>query len=180
MKRFYFGGAATEQPRRNNVGMTGYPLLLDVAGRGAVVVGGGAVAARRAAALARAGARVTVVAPDVCAELTALDVDVHRRRYADGDLAGAWLAHAATDDADVNAAVAAEAELLGIWCVRADDAGSSAAWVPAVARAGDITLAVNAGANPRLAIAVRDAVRDLLPGILAAVGSAGRVDAADA
>ena len=49
---------------KNNRGMTGYPLLLDLRDREVLVVGGGAVAARRVAALADAGARVVVVAPD--------------------------------------------------------------------------------------------------------------------
>ncbi len=58
-----------------------------------------------------------------------------QRRYQDGDLAQAWLAHAATDDPDVNAAVAAEAQRRRIWCVRADYAAASPAWVPAVDQA---------------------------------------------
>jgi uroporphyrin-III C-methyltransferase/precorrin-2 dehydrogenase/sirohydrochlorin ferrochelatase len=122
-----------------------YPVSLDLAGRLVVVVGGGAVATRRARALVDAGADVHVVAPAVTDELAGLRVTVHPRRYATGDLAGAWLVHAATDDPAVNAEVAADAELLRIWCVRADDAGRSAARTPAVARSGDVTVAVTSG-----------------------------------
>lgn len=147
--------------------MTGYPLLLDLAGKPAVVVGAGQVATRRARALVDAGAVVTVVAPDATEEMRALPVEWRRRGYAAGDLAGAWLVHAATDDPAVNAAVAAEAERERVWCIRADDAGQSAAWVPAVLREGDITVAVNAGRHPRVAAAVRDGVREMLPQILA-------------
>jgi uroporphyrin-III C-methyltransferase/precorrin-2 dehydrogenase/sirohydrochlorin ferrochelatase len=153
--------------------MANYPLLLDVTAKPVVVVGAGPVATRRARALVDAGAAVTVIAPAGTEVMAALAVDWQRRRYAVGDVRGAWLVHAATDDPDVNAAVAAEAQALGIWCVRADDAAASPAWVPAVLRDGDITVAVNAGRNPRLAIAVRDAVRELLPQIVA---SARRVD----
>ena len=102
----------------------GYPITLDVAGRLAVVVGGGVVATRRARALADAGALVHVVAPRVSTELEGLErqglgLVLHRRPYAPGDLAGAWLAHAATDDSAVNAAVAAEAcELRICACAR--------------------------------------------------------------
>jgi uroporphyrin-III C-methyltransferase/precorrin-2 dehydrogenase/sirohydrochlorin ferrochelatase len=42
--------------------------------------------------------------------------------------------------------------------VRADDASLSAAWTPAVARAGDVTVAVTAGGDPRRATTLRDAV----------------------
>ena len=142
------------------------PLLLDLAGRRAVVVGGGPVAARRAGALVDAGADVVVVAPDVCEDLAELvaagRVRLERREYLPGDLAGAWLAHTATGDRATDAAVAAEAERLRVWCVRADDAAASPAWVPAVARADDVTVAVNAGGDPRRAAAIRDAVALLL------------------
>jgi len=149
--------------------MANYPLLLQLAGKRVCVIGGGAVATRRTRALIEAGARVSVISPTATEQLLALPVDWHERAYADGDLAGAWLVHAATDDPDVNAAVAAEAEREHIWCIRADDAAHSPAWVPAVLRDGDITVAVNAGRNPGVAKAVRDGVREVLPQILAAV-----------
>ncbi|MGE5136794.1 MAG: uroporphyrinogen-III C-methyltransferase [Gemmatimonadota bacterium] len=135
-----------------------YPLALNLAGRRTVVVGGGEVALRRARALLAAGAVVQVIAPDVNEELLALDVAVSRRPFAAGDLAGAWLVHAATSDPQVNAAVAAEAEQQGTWCVRADAAAESAAWVPAVTRHGDVTVAVTAGGDPARAQRLRAAV----------------------
>ena len=135
-----------------------YPLMLDMTGRRAVVVGGGRVALRRAQALLAAGALVHVIAPRVDPALAGPGVKVSRRGYRDGDLAGAWLAHAATDDPAVNARVAAEAERLRIWCVRADDAAASAAWTPAVARDGEITVAVTAGGDPERAKRLRAAI----------------------
>ncbi len=135
-----------------------YPLALALRGRRAVVVGGGQVALRRARGLLESGANVVVIAPDVDPELAALPVTVLRRRYADGDLAAAWLAHAATSDPAVNAAVAAEAERNRIWCVRADDAHASAAWTPAVARHGEVAVAVTAGGDPRRAQQLRTAI----------------------
>jgi uroporphyrin-III C-methyltransferase / precorrin-2 dehydrogenase / sirohydrochlorin ferrochelatase len=88
--------------------MDPYPLLLDLAGRRAVVVGGGAVALRRVRGLLAAGARVDVVAPAVLPAFAELsEVTVSLRGYVDGDLDGAWLAHACADDPVVNAAVAA-------------------------------------------------------------------------
>jgi uroporphyrin-III C-methyltransferase / precorrin-2 dehydrogenase / sirohydrochlorin ferrochelatase len=135
-----------------------YPLMLDLTGRRAVVVGGGRVALRRARALLAAGALVHVIAPRVDPALAGLEVTVSRRGYRDGDLAGAWLAHAATDDPAVNARVADDAERLRIWCVRADDAAASAAWTPAVARDGEITVAVTAGGDPERAKRLRAAI----------------------
>jgi uroporphyrin-III C-methyltransferase/precorrin-2 dehydrogenase/sirohydrochlorin ferrochelatase len=136
-----------------------YPLAMDLAGRRAIVVGGGRVALRRVRAMLDCGAQVVVIAPDVLPELAGLAVTVLRRQYRDGDLSGAWLAHAATSDPDVNAAVAAEAERDRVWCVRADDARTSAAWTPAVARHGEVTVAVTAGGDPRRAQRIRAAVQ---------------------
>jgi uroporphyrin-III C-methyltransferase/precorrin-2 dehydrogenase/sirohydrochlorin ferrochelatase len=135
-----------------------YPLALDLTGRRTVVVGGGRVALRRARALLAAGAVVQVIAPSVNGEFAELGVAITRRPYADGDLAGAWLVHAAASDPGVNAAVAAEAERRGVWCVRADDAAASAAWVPASVRHGDVTVAVTAGGDPVRAQRLRGAI----------------------
>jgi uroporphyrin-III C-methyltransferase / precorrin-2 dehydrogenase / sirohydrochlorin ferrochelatase len=136
----------------------GYLLELELAGRRVVVVGGGAVALRRTLALVDAGADVTVIAPDITAELAELPVNVCRRRYRAGDLTGAWLVHAATSDPEVNALIAHEAEWERIWCVRADSAAASAARTPAVARHGDIAVAVTSGGDPRRSQRLRSAI----------------------
>jgi uroporphyrin-III C-methyltransferase/precorrin-2 dehydrogenase/sirohydrochlorin ferrochelatase len=138
--------------------VNGYPIELDLTGKPAVVVGGGPVALRRTRSLVGAGAKVTVIAPVVSPEFAELKVTVQRRQYRDGDLAGAWLAHAATSDPQLNAAVAAEADQARIWCVRADDAEATAARMPAVTRHGDITVAVTAGGDPRRSQRLRAAI----------------------
>jgi uroporphyrin-III C-methyltransferase / precorrin-2 dehydrogenase / sirohydrochlorin ferrochelatase len=136
-----------------------YPLSLDLRGRRVVVVGGGPVAARRAGALADAGALVKVVAPFVCENLRDdARVQIHLRDYAPGDLAGAWLVQTATGESSVDAAVAADAEAQGTWCVRADDAEASAAWTPAVVRRDAVTVAVTTGGDPRRAVRLRNAI----------------------
>jgi uroporphyrin-III C-methyltransferase len=127
-----------------------------------VVVGGGQVAHRRVAGLVDARALVTVVAPDVTPALEALvepgSVTWLRRRWSPGDLDGAWYAVAATDDPEVNAAVAAEAERARVFCARADDRSASSVWTPAVGRQGDLVVGVHGGGDPQRAVGVRDAV----------------------
>ncbi|MGN6688418.1 MAG: uroporphyrinogen-III C-methyltransferase [Actinomycetales bacterium] len=141
-----------------------YPLLLDLTGRRVLVVGGGPVAARRARGAAEAGADVQLVAPAVCedaAELTTTwfagggAVTVNLREVAEADLGEAWLVHTATGDREVDDAVAEWASARRIWCVRADDADASRAWVPAVGRWGEVTIAVNAGRDPARAARLR-------------------------
>jgi uroporphyrin-III C-methyltransferase/precorrin-2 dehydrogenase/sirohydrochlorin ferrochelatase len=138
--------------------VNGLPLLLDLSGRRAVVVGGGVVGTRRARTLIDAGSQVTVIAPEAPAELTAMGVRWLRRRYRPDDLDGAWLVVAATDDPAVNAVVAAEAEQRRVFCVRADAADGGTARVPAVHVSGDLVVAVNAGDDPRRAVQLRNAI----------------------
>jgi uroporphyrin-III C-methyltransferase/precorrin-2 dehydrogenase/sirohydrochlorin ferrochelatase len=139
-----------------------YPLTLDVAGRRVVVVGGGPVAARRTQGLLAAGADVTLVAPFVCEDVRDLvdagSVTWEPRDYEAGDLDAALLVHTATGDAATDDLVAAHAEGARVWCVRADDAARSAAWTPAVARSGSVTVAVTAGGDPRRARSLREAI----------------------
>ncbi len=142
--------------------MNGYPLLLDMAGRRALVVGGGPVAARRMRGLLDAGADVTVVAPFACEEVHESaetgDITLHLREYVEADLDAVWLVHTATGDAHVDDQVAAAAQSRRLWCVRADDRAASSAWTPAVARTDDVVVAVNAAGDPRRAARLRDAV----------------------
>jgi uroporphyrin-III C-methyltransferase / precorrin-2 dehydrogenase / sirohydrochlorin ferrochelatase len=56
----------------------------------------------------------------------------------------------------VDASVAAVCRERGVWCVRADDAAASDAWVPAVGRVDDVVVSVTAGRDPRRSVALRD------------------------
>ncbi|MEU0571788.1 uroporphyrinogen-III C-methyltransferase [Nonomuraea sp. NPDC005983] len=139
-----------------------YLLGLRLSGRRVLVVGGGRVAQRRVPALLEAGALVTLVSPAVTPALDDLiamgRIEWRARPYEVGDCDGAWLVQACTDDRSVNSAVAAEAEAERIWCVRADDRDSSAAWTPASGRVGEISVGITAGGDPRRAAGIRDAV----------------------
>src|SRR2546421_12849081 len=129
--------------------MDPYLLGLRLEGLRVVVVGGGAVASRRVPALINAGADVPLISPKVAASLEDLAaagrIRWEPRGYRPGDCAGAWLVCACTDDSAVNAAIAGAAEQQLTWCVRADDAGASAAWTPASGRAGDVRVGVLSG-----------------------------------
>ena len=73
--------------------MTFYPVFLNLRGRRAVVIGGGAVAEQKVLGLLAAGAHVTVVSPEITPRLAELaaagGIDLRRRPYRSGDLAGA-------------------------------------------------------------------------------------------
>ena len=168
-----------------------YPVGLRLAGRSVVVVGGGQVAGRRIPALLTAGADITVVSPSVRPALESM-VDAGElrwlaRRYESGDLADAWYALAATDDAEVNSAVVAEADRRRIFCVRSDDARRASAWTPASGRHDNVTIAVLSNRDPRRSARLRDAIverlrdgdladrhfRDHVPGVVLVGGGPG-------
>lgn len=136
--------------------MNYYPLLLDLRRRRCVVIGGGEIAARKVELLLDCEAEVCVIAPIATTRLqewSALGrVRLEPRPYRAGDLKGARLVIAATDDRNVNAAVYQEAETLGIPCNSVDDLPSCNFIVPAVVRRGEFLLAIGTGgAAPALA-----------------------------
>jgi uroporphyrin-III C-methyltransferase / precorrin-2 dehydrogenase / sirohydrochlorin ferrochelatase len=155
-----------------------YLVGLTLAGRRVVVVGGGTVAQRRLPALLAAGADVEVVAPDVTPAVegmaTARELRWTARPYRDGDLDGAWYTLVATDDPQVNAAVATAAERARVFCVRADDAPGGTAVTPAVGEHDGLTVGVLSGGRPRRSAAVRTA---LVEALQAGIVPVDRVDA---
>ena len=156
--------------------MTIYPLGLRLAGKRVLVVGGGAVGTRRVKGLVSAEADIVVISPVVSAEIADLALagllTWHKREFAAGDTAGAWLVHTATGVAAVDAAVTDECEAAQILCVNAAEAEASTAWVPAVTRHDGLTVASFGGGDPRRSMALRDAIATLLEsGALAAAPS---------
>lgn len=138
-----------------------YPIVLTQLDQvRCVVVGGGEVAARKVRALLDSGANVTVISPELQPQLAEWrdgGLLVHAARpYQPGDLAGAFLAIAATDRRDVNAAVAAEARERGLLCNIADDPGDSTFHTLGSVTRGDVLLAVATGGDsPALAAHIR-------------------------
>jgi precorrin-2 dehydrogenase / sirohydrochlorin ferrochelatase len=138
-----------------------YLVNLALEGRAAVVVGGGEVAARKVQALLAAKAHVTVIAPQLCDDLEALAAEkrivAHGRPYRAGDLAGAFVAVAATDDEVLNARVAVDAAALNVLVNVVDRPALCTFTVPATLHRGDLTMAVSTeGRCPALAGILRE------------------------
>jgi len=145
-----------------------FPLFADLRGRPVLVVGGGAVAERKIQALRHAGAQVRVGAPALTPAL---------RQAADSGaitwLAGpftadwlqarTWLVIAATDDVEINRAVAAAAEANGVFANVVDDAVLSTFHVPAVVERGALQIAISSGGGaPMVARHLRRWLESLL------------------
>ena len=142
------------------------PIFLDVRGRSCLVVGGGAVAARKLSLLLRAGARGVVVAPQIGDELRELagPVELRERAFAPDDLAGMTLAIAATDDAVVNAEVAAQARARGLPVNVVDTPDLCSFIMPAVVDRSPVIAAVSSGGRaPVLTRLLRARLETLIP-----------------
>ncbi len=144
------------------------PIFVEVRERLVVVVGGGAVAARKVEQLLKAHARVRVVAPALCAELAAFRdlsrIEWRPLSFSAPHLDGALLVIAATDEPEVNAAVAAAARERGILGNVVDDGAASDFIFPAIIDRAPLVVAVGtAGNSPTLARRVRAQIEALLP-----------------
>lgn len=148
-----------------------FPLFLDIAGKPVLLVGGGEVAARKFALLADANASVTVVAPELGEEMAASLASgrfaYEQRKFDAADIAGKWLAVAATNDRAVNAAVAAAAHEARIPCNVVDDRELSSFIMPAIIDRSPVQIAVSTGGtSPVLARLIRERLETLLDGSL--------------
>lgn len=141
--------------------------LIGLSSQQAIVVGGGKVAARKVEGLLAAGVQVKVISPVLAPELQLL-ADSNKitsllRPYQDGDLEGAFIVIAATDDAAVNQGVSAEAERRGCLVNVVDDPAHSNFILPAVVRRDDLSIAISTGgSSPALARRLREKIEALI------------------
>ncbi|MBI2802306.1 MAG: hypothetical protein HYX63_18830 [Gammaproteobacteria bacterium] len=136
------------------------PLFVSLQEVPVLVVGGGEVAARKITLLRAAGASITLVAPEVCAELTSAvhagDVMWKAARFTPDDVHGQRLVIAATNDSTTNAAVAAAAQAAQIFVNVVDDAVRSNCVMPAIVDRSPVIVAISTGgASPVLATELR-------------------------
>ncbi|MFQ5354675.1 MAG: bifunctional precorrin-2 dehydrogenase/sirohydrochlorin ferrochelatase [Thermodesulfobacteriota bacterium] len=132
-----------------------YPLFLEIQDMPCIVVGGGAVALRKAQGLLKAGARVTVISPEVTENMEELvhneKVALVRRPFEAGDLKGAGLVIAASSERAVNEEVSREARTGSVPVNVVDDPSGSAFIVPSTIRRGPLSVAIStAGKCPAL------------------------------
>ena len=129
-----------------------YPAFLSLSGKRVLLVGGGTIAASKALALARCGALVTAVAPQLSPAVLRSAESAVRRRFRPDDLDGAALVICATDDEKLNERVSALCRKRGIWANVVDRPRLCDFILPAVVRRGRLAIAVSTGgASPALA-----------------------------
>lgn len=142
-----------------------YPVFLNVKERRCAVIGGGAIAERKVQGLLECGALVTVISPQLTVVLGDLAsrglVNWKAREYKAGDLKGAFLAVAATDNPEVHKDVAREAERLGVLLNVIDATDLCTYITPAVVRRGEVSVAISTGGlSPALARRLREEMEE--------------------
>jgi len=147
------------------------PIILDLRGRKALVVGGGRIAYRKAKALADEGAHVTVISPDFVDDFSTMpNATLVQRRYEAGDTEGFQLVITATGDNTVDQLIYDEGNARGTWVNSADDPDRCSFYLAATHRDGNVIVAVSTeGKSPALASHLRNTIAEQLPNNLASI-----------
>ena len=140
--------------------MSFYPVNLNIHNRFCLIVGGGEVAARKIEQVLACDARVRVISPEACPRIRELaaegGIEWRQRGYRSGDLQGAFLVFATTDNIDVQHQVISEAREHDILLNSADHPEACTFQVPASVRQGELLLTISTGGgSPALAAWIR-------------------------
>ena len=127
-----------------------YPINLSVENKKCVVVGGGKVAYRKICGLLDAGAKVEVISPEVCAEISKLadegKINLIREKYSAEKISDGLILIAATDDVEVNRLAAEDAQSKN-FLVNVVTNFESDFTVPSKIVRGDFLLTISTGGN---------------------------------
>ncbi len=144
------------------------PIFIQIKQRPCVVVGGGSIAARKVALLRKAGALVTVIAPELCDELARLHTEQRighlPRGFEDHDLDDCVLVVAATDDAQTNQRVSRLAHQRRLPVNVVDNPDLCSFIMPSIIDRSPVVIAISTGgASPVLARLIRTRLEGSIP-----------------
>lgn len=126
-----------------------FPMFIDLKDKKILVAGGGSIALRRVRTLLKFGADVSIVSPRLCEELIQLEeegeITVELREYRTGDIDGAEIVLAATDNHEVNRRIWEECRAAGITVNTADDRNLCDFYFPSVVMTDDTVIGINCG-----------------------------------
>lgn len=149
-----------------------FPVLIDLRRFPCLVVGGGRVALRKVISLLEFKAKVTVVSPRLCKELTSLStqakIKILKKAYSVDCLKGHKIVFSATDNTQINRIVSADCRRAGILLNAADNPALCDFIMPAILRRGRLTISVSS--QGRAPFYTKDIKRKLNRMISPAVG----------
>ena len=142
-----------------------FPIFINLEGHRVLIVGGGHVALRKAERLSPYGADIFAVAPEFIPGFAGIPgVTLLERRFEPGDIEGAALVIAATDDGELNAAVSELCRWENIPVNVVDDLEKCSFVFPALVQRGELSVGISTGgASPSAAQYVRRGVEQLVP-----------------
>ena len=148
--------------------MNTFPLFFKLEGRKVLIVGGGEVALRKADLLSRAGACITILAPDISHEIRELLSDnkheLIEKNYHKSYMSGARVIIAATDDETLNHEIHADATELNIPVNVVDTPPLCDFIFPAIIDRNPIVIGISSnGKAPVLARLLRARLETLIP-----------------
>jgi siroheme synthase-like protein len=144
-----------------------YPIYLDLKWRDVLVVGGGVIAEGKALQLIEAGARVTVVSPELTETLRAAagrkEITYLNGSFIEENLNGMFLVISATGDRKVNEKIAKAAGERGLLCNVVDQPALCNFITPALVTRGALQISVStAGGSPTLTQRVKREIAALI------------------
>lgn len=145
-----------------------FPVFLDLKNRRCLLVGGGDIATRKGRLLARAGARLCIVAPEISDELKHLAEqgggELHYREYQSSDLNDVVLVCSATDDNELNVRISEESQARYLPTNVVDSPKLCSFITPAIVDRSPLVIAISSGGEaPVLARMVRAKLETLIP-----------------
>lgn len=149
----------------------GFPLLIDVKGNNCTVFGGGKSALRRVKELLRFGAKVTVIAPQICPDLERMSQDElirHiPRKYFRGDCTNSQLCVAATDDSATNINISTECKNKSIPVNVTNPQSYGNFTFPRMVITDDVVLSITGDLPTETLSRLRDCLQEQMPEIIA-------------
>lgn len=137
--------------------MAYFPMFVDMTERECLIVGGGNVAYRKVMVMLDFGAKVTVVAEDICDELRKLTIDdtankenritFIKRRFEQKDCDGTEMVIAATDDNALNHEIAEYCKAKGIMVNAVDQKADCSFIFPSYVKEKNLVAAFSSGGN---------------------------------
>lgn len=146
-----------------------FPMFIDMEEKECVIIGGGLVAYRKVEALLEFGARITLVARNICNEIENLAdrIQIKIKHYESVDIEQADVVIAATNDKDLNTRISREAKERKIPVNVVDVLEECTFIFPAYLKKGDVTIGItSSGKSPIMSQRIKKIIDKALPPFL--------------
>lgn len=138
------------------------PISINVTGKKILMIGGGKIATHKATIMKRFVDNVTVIAPEISAEIEALGYTLICKEYEPSDLDGYFLVYVVTANEALNRQIKADADARGILASVCDAPLLCDFVSPAIHKEGHITVSVASNAqNVYQSVDIRNQIKEL-------------------